>query len=474
MADKIISVSERVKKFPHVFAFLFCTVLFVIILTWVVPAGQFERTARVVAGMKQSTVVPGTYHEVPSAPQAPWTIFTALDRGFSQSGGMIFMVFFCGAAVYILEKTGTVRVSFQRLLKKVSGREQLAIFAVMFFMSIGGAVGAFANTSLALLPLGILLSRAMGFDNVVGFGMVYLGSYAGFNVGWGNVFTVGIAQDIAELEKFSGFYVRVLFHLVNLALSYWWVSLYAKRIKKTPQASLLYDEGADLSEIYGSDQNFSDHEPFTWRHKSCLFITILGFGAIIIGSILWNWGIPYYSATFLAMAIFVGLFGGLGVNGTCREFIKGSGTMVAGAFVIGISRAISVVMADGKIIDSIVYYISQPISYFGPIIGANLMFYANVLINFFIPSGSGQAVAVMPLMVPIADLAHITRQVAVQAFQFGDGFTNCILPTAGVVMSSLALANIPYTRYLKWFFPVVVMQIVLASAAITILQYIGW
>jgi uncharacterized ion transporter superfamily protein YfcC len=174
------------------------------------------------------------------------------------------------------------------------------------------------------------------------------------------------------------------------------------------------------------------------------------------------------------MAIFTGLFGGLGINGTCTEFIKGSGTMVAGAFVIGISRAISVVMTNGKIIDSIVYYLSQPISHYGPIVGANLMFYVNVLINFFIPSGSGQAVAVMPLMVPIADLAHITRQVAVQAFQFGDGFTNCIFPTAGVLMSSLALAKIPYSRYVKWFAPLLIIQLILATEAITVLQYIGW
>ncbi|MDR3230581.1 MAG: hypothetical protein LBT65_04005, partial [Synergistaceae bacterium] len=373
MVDEKAAAPKRVRTFPHVFSFLFLTVLVILALTWVVPAGQFERTVRVVAGTKQNTVVPGTYHEVEPAPQAPWKIFTALDTGFSQSGGMIFMVFFCGAAVYIIEKTGTVRVSFQRLLKKVAGREYAAIFAVMLFMSIGGAVGAFANTSLALLPLGFLLSKAMGFDNVVGFGMVYLGSYAGFNVGWANVFTVGIAQDIAELEKFSGLYVRLLFHIVNLAISYWWVSLYAKRIKKNPNASLLYDEGMELSEVYGGE-SFTDFEPFTWRHMSCIVITLLGFGAIIVGSILWNWGISHYSATFLAMAILAGLFGGLGVNGTCREFIRGSATMVAGAFVIGISRAISVVMTDGKIIDSIVYYLSQPISYYGPIVGANMMF----------------------------------------------------------------------------------------------------
>ncbi|MDR1623008.1 MAG: TIGR00366 family protein [Synergistaceae bacterium] len=472
MANSNTAASKR--KFPHVFSFLFLTVVVAIVFTWLIPAGEFERKVTTVAGMKQNQVVPGTYHEVQPAPQALWKIFSALDTGFTQSGGMIFMVFFCGAAIYILEKTGTVRVAFQRILKKVAGKENAAIFAVMLFMSIGGATGAFANTTLALLPLGLLLSRALGFDNVVGFGMIYLGAYAGFNVGWANLFTIGIAQDIAELEKFSGLYVRLLFHAVNLLLSFWWIAAYGKRVKKDPLSSLLYEDGVELAEIYGSDQNFDECEPFTWRHKACIAIAVLSFGAIILGSIQWNWGIPAYSATFLAMAVFTGLIGGLGVNGTCTEFIKGCGTMVAGAFVIGISRAISVVMTNGKIIDSIVYYLSQPISYYGPIVGANVMFYVNVLINFFIPSGSGQAVAVMPLMVPIADLAHITRQVAVQAFQFGDGFTNCIFPTAGVLMSSLALAKFPYPRYAKWFLPLLILQLILASTAITILQYIGW
>ena len=466
---------KRAMKFPHVFSFLFATVLVMFVLTWVIPAGEFERErVQVEGGTSQVRVKAGTYHAVPPAPQMPWKIFQALDAGFTQSGGMIFMVFFCGAAIYILEKTGTVRVVFQRILKKVAGREHVAILAVMIFMSIGGAAGAFANTALALVPLGILLSRALGFDNVVGFGMVYLGSYAGFNVGWGNVFTIGIAQDIAELERLSGFAVRVLFHVVNLALSYWWVSLYVKRIRKTPESSLLYEEGTPLSEVYGSSEGFDNFEPFTWRHMACVAIAVLSFGGIIVGSVWWNWGIPLYSATFLAMAVLTGLFGGLGVNGTCAEFIKGCGTIVAGAFVIGISRAISVVMTDGKIIDSIVYYLSMPISSYGPIVGANVIFYVNVLINFFIPSGSGQAVAVMPLMVPIADLSNISRQVAVQAFQFGDGFSNCIIPTSGVLMSALALAKIPYTRYARWFAPMLVLQFILGSAALTVLQSIGW
>lgn len=450
-------------------------VLIVIGLTWVIPAGEYQRTTVTVGGIKQVRVVADTYKQVPPAPQAVWKVLTALVKGFEQSAAMIFMVFFCGAAVFILEKTGTVHVFFQRLIKSVAGKEHWAIFAVMFLMSMGGATGAFANNTLALLPLGILLARGMGYDNVVGLGMIYLGSYAGFNVGWGNVFTIGIAQDIAELQRFSGLYVRVIFHAVNFLLSYALVVRYAGKVKRDPTLGLCYGEST-ADDVFADTKSSSGDtpDPLLFRHIVCAAITLAGFAAIIWGSVQWGWGVPEYSATFIAMAVLCGLCGGLGVNDTASAFIKGCSTMVAGAFVIGIARAISVVMSDGKIIDSVVYYLAQPISHYGPVVGANLMFYANTLINFFVPSGSGQAVAVMPLMVPLADLSGITRQVAVQAFQFGDGFSNCIFPTAGVLMSSLALAKIPYGKYVKWFLPLLLAQLVLASVALTILQAIGW
>ena len=461
-------------KLPHVIAFLFIMVLVVCALTYIIPAGEYDRAQVMVGASKQIRVVPDTYHQVTPRPQAPWMALPALVKGFTQAGGMIFMVFFCGAAVFILERTGTVRVFFQRIISRVEGKEVWAIFAVMFLMSMGGATGALANTTLALLPLGMLLARGLGFDNAVGLGMIYLGAYAGFNVGWGNVFTVGIAHGIAELPEFSGFKARVLFHAVNLMLSFWLVAKYARSIKADPYKSLCYEDGMSLDEIYGGGDQGVEIERLQLKHYVCAAITVLGFGAIIYGSLSWGWGVPQYSATFIAMAILGGLCGGLGVNGTAQDFIKGCSTMVAGAFVIGIARAISVVMSDGKIIDSVVYYLSQAISSFGPVIGANVMFYANILINFFIPSGSGQAVAVMPLMVPLADLTGITRQVAVQAFQFGDGFSNCIFPTAGVLMSSLAMTKISYGRYVKWFLPVLIAQTVLATVALTVLQMMGW
>lgn len=470
------AVATKKKKFklPHVYVFLFMIILVVCAFTYIIPAGEYERAPVVVGASKQTRVVADTYHHVAQNPQAPWTSFSALTKGFTQAASIIFMVFFCGGAVFILERTGTVKVCFQRVIRKASGREHWAIFIVMFLMSMGGATGALANSTLALLPLGILLARGLGYDNVVGFGMIYLGAYSGFNVGWGNVFTVGIAHGIADLPELSGFNVRVFFHAVNFALTYWLVSHYAKNIKVDPHKSLRYEEDVSLDEIYGTTDNKEELEDVKSKHYLCGAITVLCFVTIIWGSLKWGWGMSQYSTTFLAMSILCGLFGGLGVSGTAQDFIKGCSTMVGGAFVVGLSRAVSVVMTDGQIIDSVVYYLAEGISSFGPVVGASMMFYANIVINFFIPSGSGQAVAVMPLMVPLADLLGITRQVAVQAFQFGDGFTNCVIPTGGVLMSSLAMAKIPYGRYVKWYAPLLLLQTILATIALTVLQIQGW
>ena len=461
-------MAERTKKsrVPHVFALMFLITIIMAILTWVIPAGEYER---IKVGAR-TVVVADSFKVVDSNPQGFWQIFDAVVKGWIQSASMIFMVFFVGGAIKILEETGTIRVGMNRIVHKLKGKEFLAVTVIMILMSIGGATGVFANPVIALIPLGILLAKGLGYDAVVGFAIIYLGSYAGFNVGWGNVFTVGIAHEIAELPMFSGFGVRVLFHIVNVALCIGFVYLYAKKIKNDPTKSLLYS----AEEAAEEKNHFEEQEHMDLRHILCTLIVFFGFGMIIYGSLELKWGINHYSVIFFMMAVFCGLIGGLGINGTSSNFVKGAGNMAYAALVIGMARAISVVMTDGKIIDTVVYYLSLPIAKYGPVIGANLMFFANTVLNFFIPSGSGQAVTVMPIMVPLADLTHITRQVAVQAFQFGDGLSNCFIPTSSVLMGCLGLASLSYEKYVKWVFPLIALQISLAVVALTVLQMMQW
>jgi len=458
--------SKEVKvQLPHVFALMFMIVIFMAVLTWFVPAGEYDRVSQGTI----TKVVAGSFKIIESNPQGFWDVFNSVVKGWIQSASMIFMVFFVGGAIRIIEETGTISVGMGRIVSLLKGREFLAVVIIMTIMSIGGATGVFANPVVALMPLGLVLAKALGYDAVVGFTMIYLGSYAGFNVGWGNLFTVGIAQEIAELPNLSGFNVRVLFHIINLTITIFYIYLYIKKVQKEPAKSLVYSaeqaEETHHAAVYGK---------MSPRQILCAFIAVACFGAIIYGSLKLKWSIDNYSVVFFMMSVFCGIIGGLGVNGTSKAFVKGCAGMAYAALIIGMARGISVVMTDGKIIDTIVYYLSLPIGKFGPVIGANLMLLFNVVINFFIPSGSGQAVTVMPVMVPLADLTGITRQVAVQAFQFGDGFTNCLIPTASVVMGCLGLAGIPYGKYVKWIAPFILFQLFLATTALTVLQIIHW
>lgn len=466
------AASKKKIWFPNVYSLLVILAVAAAALTWVIPSGSFERVTEGTI----TKVIPGTFAAVDPSHQGPWKFFQAIVTGFKNQASLIYMIFFVGAAVYMLESTKAIDAVFSRLAKAVKGKEEIAVFCVMAFMSFGGATGVFGNVTLVLVPIGIFLSLAMGFDKTLGFFMIFFGSFSGFNVGWANAGTIGIAQTIAELPMFSGLEARVIMHLVNFLLSYGFVILYLKQIKKDPTRSLNYKQGMNLAEYMGNAESAESMKDNKVTSSQVLSMVLMfgGILSVIVGASKFKWGADKISAAFLVVAILIGFVSYGDFNTVMDHFIQGCSRMVTAAFIVGFANAITVLMSNGKILDTIVYYLSIPINHFGPVIGANIMLLVNVLINFFISSGSGQASAVMPIMVPIADLTGITRQVAVQAYQFGDGFTNCIIPTVGTLMGGLGFAGLGYGKYLKKVVWLILIQILLAMAAITILQSIGW
>lgn len=458
--------------FPNVYALLFLLAVAAAVMTWVIPAGSFKRVTD--AGV--TTVVPGTFAFAGQVPQGPWQIFQAVVTGFKNQVSLILMILFVGAAVHMLAQTRAIDTIFTRLAKAVKGREELAVLCVMAFMSLGGATGVFGNVTLVLIPIGIFLSQAMGFDKTLGFFMIFFGSFSGFNVGWANAGVLGIAQSIAQVPLFSGFGARLIFHGVNFVISYGFVWLYLRQIKKDPRRSLNYKDGIDVSSIMGNEEAGRQMEGsvVTGRQIFSMLVMAGGLLAVVCGALKFKWGADKISAAFLVVALLIGAASCEDMNQVFDRFIGGCSSVVTAAFIVGFANAITVLMQNGNILDTIVYYLAMPINHFGSTAGAVLMYLANVVVNFFISSGSGQAAAVMPVMVPIADLTGITRQVAVQAFQFGDGFTNCIIPTVGTLMGGLGFAGISYGRYLKKVMPLILLQLVLAMIAIVVLQSAGW
>ena len=229
-----------------------------------------------------------------------------------------------------------------------------------------------------------------------------------------------------------------------------------------------------VNDIMGYQDGELGDAPVTKVQVLSMLCMVAGLAAVVIGALKFKWGADKISATFLVVCLLIGCVSCKDINVGFNRFIKGCASTVGAAFIVGFANCLTVLMSNGMILDTIVYWLAKPISHMGAVLGAGFMFLANALINFFISSGSGQAAAVMPIMVPIADLTGITRQVAVQAFQFGDGFTNCVIPTIGTLMGGLGFAGISYGKYLKKAMPLILVQITLAFFTLMFLQSIGW
>lgn len=460
-------------NFPHTIVFMLALIILFAIMTWVIPAGQFE--TEVVNG--RTLYIPGTYHQVESAGQGVWATLQSIQAGFIKNAPIFFMIFITGGAIYMLEQTHALDAIFGKFAKLPKKATPFVVGLVMLFMSLVGSTGAFSNPIVALMPIGILLSSALGMDKTVGFIMVYYGSYIGFNVGATNVFTVGVAQSIAELPAFSGLGMRYLFHAVNFVITFLFAYQYMKKIQKEPTASLNYEPGMVVTDYMGegiSGIDNSNTTKLTLTHILSFGGFIVAVAAIVIGALKASWAVAQFTAVFVALAVYLGVVNRMKPNEAVKMFIKGCSTMTGAALIIGFAGTLPTLLTNGKIMHTVIYWLSIPISKVGPAFGAVLMFWANLIINLFIPSGSGQAAAVMPIMVPIADMCGITRQVAVQAFQFGDGISNNIVPTAGTLMGCLAVADMNYGKFAKWGLKLLLAQIILASVALFILQTAGW
>ena len=456
---------ERKKEMLHTFALLFFIAAVGAVLTFVIPAGEYER--EMANGI--TSVIPGSYHKTVQSPVGPWRLFVSVVQGWSSANQLIFLTLAVGAAIQVLEDTGVIHAGLNWLIRKVNGREEwvIIIFAVSF--SVIGGTGAFSNAVVATVPIGVALSKRLGYDGLVGFGITYASAFTGFAAGWSNVFTTVIAQEIAQLPYLSGFGVRVAEHFLFMGVTLYFILRYCRKIKRDPTQSLS-EERPDGNIVVFQEEGYV----VTLRHKFTGTIGIGCFIALIVGTMKFGFGTVEMTAIFLVMVVLSGLCGGLGVNRTAVSFVNGLKNTCYAAVLIGMAKSVSMVLTNGNVIDTIVFYMAKPITSVSPVFGAQIMYLFNFFFNFVISSGSGQAMAVMPIMVPVADLAGITRQVCVEAYRFGDSLSNLLWPTAGAMMASIAISGTKYTKYLKWAIPLVLTHAVCGFLLITIMQMVQW
>jgi uncharacterized ion transporter superfamily protein YfcC len=315
----------------------------------------------------------------------------------------------------------------------------------MTIFSIGGATFGMAEEVLVFVMITIPLARSMGYDNIVGVAIPFIGAGMGFAGAPFNPFTVGIAQGIAELPIFSGFEYRTFVWFIYTLSGILFVMWYANKIEKTPSASPI---GTVSAEFEHDSEN--EDLTLTGRRKIVLLLFFAALAGIMIGALNYDWYIIELSGLFMLLGVLAAVVGGLSVSETVKSFTRGAQDLLMAALIIGFSKAILVIASDGKIIDTVLFSMSNAVGDFSPVFSAQVMFVVQGFINFFIPSGSGQAAITMPLMAPLADLLSVSRQTAILAYQFGDGLFNLVIPTSGVTMGLLTMARIPYNVWLKW------------------------
>ncbi len=438
-------------KIPNTYVIIFSLLVITTILTWIIPAGEYQRV--IVDGKKE--VMNDSFHYESENPQGIGDLLMAPIRGFVDASLIIGLVFIVGGAFAVFQKTEAVDSLILGIAKLHKDSRLVRLLLIPIFMVIFSLAGAIFGMSEEVIPFILVfvpLAITLGYDTITGVAIPFVGAGAGFAGAFLNPFTVGIAQEIAGLPLFSGIVYRGICWLITTSIAVAFVMLYAQKIKKHPEKSITFSLDKEKKKNIDHTE-VENHAGISGRHKLVLITFLAGLAVLIFGVLRYQWFIEELAAVFLITGILVGLVGGLNANEITGSFIKGAKDLVGTALIIGLARGILILSQDGKIIDSILFALSSPISSFHPVVSSQAMFFVQTLLNFFVPSGSGQAVLTMPIMAPLADLVNVSRQTAVLAFQFGDGFSNMIIPTSAVTMGVLSLAEIPWEKWARWILP---------------------
>ena len=453
-------------KIPNTLILLFGMIILAQVLTYVVPKGTFDTKDD-----GHGTIIPGTFHEVEADNLDAWHLFLAIPRGFQESQGIIFFVFIIGGALAVIKKTGAIDAFLGKSLSTFGTRQQGLVISGMLVFAVGSSTLGMAEEYLPFVAILISLCLAVKLDVVTAIGIMVVGYGIGYGVAAINPFTLVIAQEVAGLKPTSGIGYRLILFTPLFLIGLHHVSRYARKVLKSPEASLLH--GLEVPHK-PNDHAYPDMSKTHLLVLGLLLVAIIVIVYGISSASGWGWYLGEMGAVFLALSVVIALVSRLKVDDVASSFTKGAAELTGTALLIGFAKSIALVMEDGQILHTIVYGLSLPLERIGAEGGAVGMYFVQSLINFFIPSGSGQAYVSMPIMAPLADLAGVGRQVAVLAYQFGDGFTNMLVPTNPVLMGILGIAGIPYNKWFKFIFPLMIKLWIAGSIALIIAVLIGY
>ncbi len=441
---------------PHPLVLMLGCVAVAAALTWVVPSGEYERRPDEATG--RSVVVPGTFHPVPPEPVGVFDALAAVPRGMVDAASVIFLVFLAGGGFTAVERTGALRRLIDAMARRLAGRGILILPAAGLAFAAAGALMQMSEELVAFAPLLVLLCAAFGVPPLVAVATSIGAAQIGAMFSPVDPFMVTIAQKVAQVPVGSGGRFRTILMVIAVAWWLWSMTRWAMR-ESTGGTLRPGDEVADR---------------LTARHIAVLAVVAGTFVFFVIGAQQWGWDFDRLATLFLVMGIVSGLIGGLGAHGTADAMVSGARDMVYSATIIGVARAIFVVLDDGHIVDSLVHAIAQPLTGQPPALAGVGMFVAQALIHVPVPSTSGQAVLTMPIMAPVADLVGLSRQVAILAYQLGAGLIDMFTPTNGPLVAMLAACGVSIESWLRWVTPRGAVLAAFSVASILVAIAIGW
>lgn len=509
-------IKKRKREFPNTYIIIFAIIALCAVATWFVPGGEYVKVGDEMV-----------YQKGESVPQT-WQIFEALFSGFSKQAGIIVFILIIGGAFWIVNSSKSIDMGIMTFLgftKRLErfpflrgiGVNNIVMASIIILFSLFGGVFGMCEETLAFVVVLVPLAISMGYDSIVGIALVYLAAHVGFAGAFLNPFTVGIAQNMADLPMFSGIEYRLVCWGVLTTILIIVVLVYAHRIKKDPKRSPMYEIDSYWREKVENQNGEVEYEKnraswvayclalvaiaiFTIKYSAeftislgeaqyrarwvmpllaiifgvagwfsikrsyhFLVLTFLGFTILylVVGVLAFGWYIGEISALFLAFGILSGIAIGLSPNNIVKEFLSGAKDILSAALVVGFAAGIVVILQDGKIIDTLLYSMESKLGGAGQLSSLSLMYGVQTLINLIIPSATAKAAITIPIMAPFSDLIGLSRQAMVMAFQFGDGFTNMITPTSGVLIAALGMAKIPYSIWVKWIWKFILSLIII-------------
>lgn len=460
--------------FPNTYVLLFTVAVIVAVLTYIVPAGTFDRVLNEATG--RTAVVAGSFHTIESS-LATWkTLFSSLYVGFMDVVDINGLLLIMGAGIGIIINSGAIHALIALCVRKLGQRTEILFIILMTCFGIASAVVGMAEELIVFIPLIMAVCRALNYDNITACGVLLLGIYSSIGFAPISPYSVVIAQTIAEVPIYSGLGLRIVGMIGAMVIGMAYLIIYSRRCAKDLSRSLLYDKntGGYINNSQVAAEFDLNAYTLTGERKAILVTMLVCMSIVVFGVIKYGWYFEEMSAVFLIMGIVCGLIHYKGkINETAEALVKEAAPLVGTCILLALSRSIVFILTEGQIIDTIVNAIALPLSHLSGLAASWGMYVSQLIVNFFIPSASGQAMVVMPILTPLCDICQIPRNIAVHAFMTADCYGNLIIPTHPTTLAIVGMAGVAWPKWFKFAWKVVLLYSIWSLLLISV-GYFLW